>query len=69
MVVSNILRTSVVVGGVVLILFFLMAITKNNQEQREFEQFIRMFNKSYVNSTERNIRFKRFQVRHITCVT
>lgn len=69
MVVSNILKTSAVVGGVVLILFFLMAIKKNNREQLEFEQFIRMYNKSYVNSTERSMRFKRFQVRYITHVT
>lgn len=69
MVISNILKTSVVVGGVVLILFFLMAITQNNREQTEFEQFMHMYNKSYANGTERSIRFKRFQVRHIIRVT
>lgn len=63
MTVSNFLKASIIVGGVVLILFFLMSIEENNNEKNEFEKFITTYNKSYVNETEWNVRFKRFQVR------
>lgn len=63
MVVANILKAAVVVAGVVLILLFIMTITNDDNEHQQFETFITRYNKSYVNETERGIRFKRFQVR------
>lgn len=65
MVVSNLLKAAVIVGGVVLILFFLISITYNPNEENEFKKFISKYNKSYSNDTERVIRFKRFQVSFI----
>lgn len=62
MVVGNLLKAAVIVGGVVLILFFIISITYNPSEQNEFEKFVSKYNKSYANETERAIRFKRFQV-------
>lgn len=63
MAVSNVLKAMVVVGGLVFGLFFLMSLTQNDgEENNEFEKFIRTYNKSYVNESERSIRFKRFQV-------
>lgn len=65
MAVSNFLKALVIVGGLVLILFFIMSTLENNNEESEFKKFINLYNKSYVNETERNMRFKRFQVRII----
>lgn len=63
MAVSNVLKAMVVVGGLVFGLFFLMSLTQNDSEENnEYEKFIRTYNKSYVNESERSIRFKRFQV-------
>jgi len=62
MAVANVLKAAVVVGGVVIILFFIMTVTQNNSERNRFEQFVSTYNKSYANETERDIRFKTFQV-------
>lgn len=69
MVVANLLKAAVVVGGVVLILIFIMTLTQDDNEHQQFEKFITTYNKSYVNDTERDIRFKRFQVRLYSCIT
>jgi len=63
MAVANILKASLVVSCVVLILFFIMSITQLNRDQDKFNKFIKIYNKSYTNETEHNIRFEHFKVR------
>jgi len=63
MVVANILKASLVVSCVVLILFFIMSFTQLNRDKDKFNKFIKMYNKSYMNETEHNMRFKHFKVR------
>lgn len=64
MVSTNVLKAIFIVGGVVLIVFTFITIIKNNSEQYEFEKFMSTYNKSYVNETEREVRFNQFKVRY-----
>lgn len=65
MVSTSILKAIFIVGGVVLIVFTLITITKNNSEHYEFEKFMSKYNKSYENETEREVRFQLFKVRYL----
>jgi len=65
MAVANVLKAAVIVGGVVFVLFFIMTVTRTDGQRNEFEKFASTYNKSYANETERNVRFKTFQVRDV----
>ncbi|XP_050431777.1 uncharacterized protein LOC126840214, partial [Adelges cooleyi] len=58
---SNILKVVLIVILVVFILYYLEVTFNEAKTHTEFEQFLRKYNKSYNNETERMMRFERFQ--------